>query len=330
MAGAVVSLAEVLGGVSGGSSPAALAALGDREDPSSPHPIGARARTVSCCAEVLAWRFGAGPAAGWSARRARAVRVAARADDVVSLRAMALAETLACALAGDRQGARRALATVAALPSHRAAADAAAWDRLLTALIAEQLALLDEAEAARRLLDAAPSEGPAQAALIRAVEGGALATVSAALGDPDAAAAVAALEAFARAGAPGETERSAVRVELVRSTPQRAVAAAGVLLARSRTSLAATATGEMRTPGRTATAGGITEALAADRVLTAREREIGSLIAVGLSNRQIADHLVLSVRTVESHVFQARRKLGLRSRSQLGVLVGRHRTPGSG
>jgi DNA-binding CsgD family transcriptional regulator len=54
---------------------------------------------------------------------------------------------------------------------------------------------------------------------------------------------------------------------------------------------------------------------ASDR-LTAREREIASLIADGLSNREIAEQLVISEGTVEVHVKLG--KLGFRSRSQVG------------
>lgn len=57
--------------------------------------------------------------------------------------------------------------------------------------------------------------------------------------------------------------------------------------------------------------------------LTRREREIALLIAEGLSNREIATRLFLSVRTVESHVFQARGKVSAASRKELGSLVAR-------
>ena len=51
--------------------------------------------------------------------------------------------------------------------------------------------------------------------------------------------------------------------------------------------------------------------------LSSREREVAQLVARGLSNREIADALVLTERTVESHLTHIFTKLGLRSRSQL-------------
>jgi non-specific serine/threonine protein kinase len=51
--------------------------------------------------------------------------------------------------------------------------------------------------------------------------------------------------------------------------------------------------------------------------LTAREREVAVLIAKGRSNRAIADELVITVRTVESHVTNILRKLGFASRAQV-------------
>ena len=51
--------------------------------------------------------------------------------------------------------------------------------------------------------------------------------------------------------------------------------------------------------------------------ITAREREIANLVAAGLSNRQIADRLVVSVRTVEGHVYRIFAKLGIDDRDQL-------------
>jgi DNA-binding CsgD family transcriptional regulator/exonuclease VII small subunit len=57
--------------------------------------------------------------------------------------------------------------------------------------------------------------------------------------------------------------------------------------------------------------------------LTASERSVADLAAAGRSNREIADQLVVSVRTVESHLASAYRKLGVRSRVQLaGALAG--------
>jgi DNA-binding CsgD family transcriptional regulator len=59
-------------------------------------------------------------------------------------------------------------------------------------------------------------------------------------------------------------------------------------------------------PGTVAAAGQLAARLAADRdeadPLTGREREVAALLAEALSNRQIAARLVLSERTVESHV----------------------------
>lgn len=55
----------------------------------------------------------------------------------------------------------------------------------------------------------------------------------------------------------------------------------------------------------------------ADDPLTVREREVAGLVAQALSNRQIADHLVLSERTIESHVRNILTKLGLTNRTEL-------------
>jgi len=55
--------------------------------------------------------------------------------------------------------------------------------------------------------------------------------------------------------------------------------------------------------------------------LTRRERQIGELIAEGLSNREIADRLFLSKRTVEGHVQNVLTKLGAGNRAQIAALM---------
>jgi DNA-binding NarL/FixJ family response regulator len=56
-------------------------------------------------------------------------------------------------------------------------------------------------------------------------------------------------------------------------------------------------------------------------VLTAREREVVALVAMGLSNGEIAEELVLSPATARTHVSRAMVKLGARDRSQLVVFA---------
>jgi DNA-binding CsgD family transcriptional regulator len=61
--------------------------------------------------------------------------------------------------------------------------------------------------------------------------------------------------------------------------------------------------------------------LAAPPRLTNREREVVTLAAQGLSNRAIADRLIVSVRTVENHLYRATSKLGTNDRAELADLL---------
>jgi DNA-binding CsgD family transcriptional regulator len=55
--------------------------------------------------------------------------------------------------------------------------------------------------------------------------------------------------------------------------------------------------------------------------LTAREREIAELVADGRTNREVAEQLVLSAKTIEAHLRNIYAKLGVRSRVELARRV---------
>lgn len=141
--------------------------------------------------------------------------------------------------------------------------------------------------------------------------------VATARGEPDAAAHLRdALEQFARAQLPLESARA--RMELARACaderPDVAVQEARRALQAFRELRATRYVDEaaallrslgVRTPG-----------ARSPELLTAREAEVLELLGLGLSNRQIADRLVLSAKTVEHHVSRLLAKLGLRNRTE--------------
>ena len=58
--------------------------------------------------------------------------------------------------------------------------------------------------------------------------------------------------------------------------------------------------------------------------LTVREWEVARLVTRGCSNRQIALELIVSERTIDTHVSHILRKLGLVSRAQVAAWVVEH------
>jgi DNA-binding CsgD family transcriptional regulator len=62
--------------------------------------------------------------------------------------------------------------------------------------------------------------------------------------------------------------------------------------------------------------------------LTAAELRVALAIGTGVSSREAADQLYVSVRTVEFHLSSIYRRLGVRSRTELALLVARERHPG--
>ncbi|WP_037773308.1 response regulator transcription factor, partial [Streptomyces pristinaespiralis] len=55
--------------------------------------------------------------------------------------------------------------------------------------------------------------------------------------------------------------------------------------------------------------------------LTRREREVTALAARGLTNEEIAAHMVISPFTAKTHISRAMNKLGARDRAQLVVFA---------
>jgi non-specific serine/threonine protein kinase len=63
--------------------------------------------------------------------------------------------------------------------------------------------------------------------------------------------------------------------------------------------------------------------------LTDRELEVAALVSRGLTNRQIAERLVLSERTIDAHLERIRNRLGVRSRVEIAAwLIERSITQG--
>lgn len=57
--------------------------------------------------------------------------------------------------------------------------------------------------------------------------------------------------------------------------------------------------------------------------LSKREKEVASLVAQGLSNKEVAQRLSITERTVKVHLNHIFRKLNIRSRTELAILIGK-------
>jgi predicted ATPase/DNA-binding CsgD family transcriptional regulator len=142
------------------------------------------------------------------------------------------------------------------------------------------------------------------------------------------------LESFASlASATGDAERALrlagavrqLRITMGERPPPAEAAAFDRTLDRARASLASRAAEAAMQRGAELS---LSEALeyALERpsgssiVLTARERDVAALLRQGFTNRQIANELVIGVRTVETHVEHVLQKLNLENRTQLLVL----------
>lgn len=121
-----------------------------------------------------------------------------------------------------------------------------------------------------------------------------------------------------RAGASGFLLKDVEPVALIEAV--RLVAAGEALLAPSvtRTVIEAFATAPASTPSTSLEAPSLDPRIAP---LTPREREILTLVGRGMSNAEMADHLVVSPLTTKTHVARLFQKLNVRDRAQLVVLA---------
>jgi DNA-binding NarL/FixJ family response regulator len=121
------------------------------------------------------------------------------------------------------------------------------------------------------------------------------------------------LEELLRAGASGYVLKQSPPPQLLQAI--RIVGAGGIYLDPAITARVADGLLDGRQDG----------ARAPDRAISDRESEVLRLVAVGHSNKEIADRLTISVKTVEVHKANAMRKLGLTGRVDViryGVLQG--------
>lgn len=110
---------------------------------------------------------------------------------------------------------------------------------------------------------------------------------------------------------------------IVSSTVRDLVAGSGLELEQLRGHAVGLPSGvsllRVRAPGRPPAPVLVEDAHRPTAALTAREREIAGLVALGLTNRQIADELVISSATVDRHVANILVKLGAHSRTQIAA-----------
>jgi DNA-binding CsgD family transcriptional regulator/RecA/RadA recombinase len=134
----------------------------------------------------------------------------------------------------------------------------------------------------------------------------------------------AALRTSRRSNTPGFVAEAAhhLAVALLAHGSPRDVADAGTLADESGTLIDALGMGALEAPSaalRRRLAGATSAA-----ALSAREHAVAALVAEGLSNRGIAERLVISERTAQNHVQRILTKLQYTSRSQIAAWVVRH------
>ena len=184
--------------------------------------------------------------------------------------------------------------------------------------LAEALISLGELDRVKQIVDRLHEQG---ARLDRPL---ALATaarcrglIAAALGDPPGALLELerALAEHERVAIPFELARTQlIHGETLRRMKRKREARDSLESARSRFQALGAPLWEARVDGALARIGGRT---ASPTELSETERRVADAVAVGLTNKQAAERLFMSVKTVESNLRRVYRKLGIRSRAEL-------------
>ncbi|MBC6460189.1 helix-turn-helix domain-containing protein [Actinomadura sp. HBU206391] len=245
-----------------------------------------------------------------------------------------LSTTKALAVSGDFAAARRALAELWEV-RHRALLLlepemllARAWVAAAEGVVSEAVALTHDAAEVAAAQGQPAHEVLALHAAVCFGDGsvaGRLADLATRVAGPRAPAAAA--QTAALAAGDGDALRAAsIELEQMGDPLAAADAAAQAAVAHTRRGQKTLATAASARAHRLAQAcdGARTPALTAAArplPLTTREREIVTLAAHGLPNRAIADRLVVSVRTVEGHLYRAGTKIGTSNRAELATLL---------
>ncbi|TAJ48634.1 MAG: LuxR family transcriptional regulator [Herbiconiux sp.] len=267
-------------------------------DPITGRPLSISRELIQLCFEAFAAALAdpggpvAKPAPERTERLQAAIRLATERDDHGAFGLAGLAAGIVIGV--QRDDARAAREFTAALKRFDTV-EFAVWRPLVVYFQAGSLARLGEVEQARSAMSSIDHRVMGRYRLLRFVRTATEAETAAASGDLAAAQAAAVQSVQERShGAPREraAEFDAVHFDRILR-----------LAAESRA-------------GRTASGAQVEQ-----HELTDREHEIALLVARQLSNKEIAQQLFLSVRTVESHIYTARGKLGARSRRELGRLV---------
>jgi DNA-binding CsgD family transcriptional regulator len=194
----------------------------------------------------------------------------------------------------------------------------------LIADLAEALITLGQLDRAKQIVDRLHEQGTSlDRPLALATAARCRALIAAALGDPPGALLELerALAQHERVAIPFETARTLlVQGETLRRMKRKREARGSLESARSRFEALGAPLWQARADQALARIGGRS---ASPTELSETEQRVADVVALGLTNKEVAERLFMSVKTVESNLRRIYRKLGVRSRTELA----RERSP---